>query len=154
MNNISLKQVYFGGVTIQVPEIWDADTEEILEEDGQKSYTISINATGNDVRSVDISYGPMPEESDAYMEACGTYEDVMAEEDIAADDEPIICFQFQDYKAYGFNLWTDDGLPCFFFCIDVKTDSGTKLLTVLTCASNNEELQGLMEFVEEYISCK
>ena len=152
MNNISLKQVYFGGVTIQVPEIWDADTEEILEEDGQKSYTISINATGNDVRSVDISYGPMPEESDAYIEACGTYEDVMAEEDIAADDEPIICFQFQDYKAYGFNLWTDDGLPCFFFCVGIPDKGDNHLLTVLVSAPDNDKLQDLINFVEEYLS--
>ena len=120
MNKIALRQIYFGGVTIQIPEIWNAETEELIEEDGQKSYSISISADGTDVRSIDVSYGPMPEGSDAYTEACGTFEEVMEEEDMAVNEEPIICFGFQDYKAYGFNVWTDDGLPCFFFCININ----------------------------------
>ena len=154
MENIALRQVHFGGVTVQVPEIWDVETEEMIEEDGQKSFSISIGASGKDVRSVDISFGPMPEESDAYTEACGTYEDIMAEEDLEANDEPILCFGFQDYKAYGFSLATDDGLPCFFFCIDVPSGDRTNLLTMLLCAKDNEELQSLLEFMEEYISAK
>ena len=152
MKNISLKQIHFGGMTIQVPEIWDVETEEHIEEDGAKSYTIGISANGNDVRSIDISYGPMPEGSDAYEEACGTYEEVTNEEDLAADDEPIICFGFKDYKAYGFNVWTDDGLPCFFFCTDIPSGDKTDLLTVLVSAPNNDELQSLIEFAEEYLS--
>ena len=152
MKEITLKRVFFAGVTIQVPEIWEVITEEFTEEDGQISHMIGINAPGNDVRSIDIGYGPMPEDSDAYMEACGTYEDVVGEDDIEAADEPIICFQFKDHKAYGFNLCTDDGLPCFFFCIDVLSGGKTNLLTVLACASNDEELQSLIEFIEEYIS--
>ena len=154
MENIALRQVHFGGVTVQVPEIWDVETEEMIEEDGQKSFSISIGASGKDVRSVDISFGPMPEESDAYTEACGTYEEIMAEEDLEANDEPILCFGFQDYKAYGFSLATDDGLPCFFFCIDVPSGDRTNLLTMLLCAKDNEELQSLLEFMEEYISAK
>ena len=154
MKNIALKQVYFGGVTVQVPEIWDVETEEMTEADGQKSYSIAVGASGNDVRSFDISYGPMPEGSDAYTEACGTYEEIMEEDDLQADDEPILCFGFQDYKAYGFNLTTDDGLPCFFFCIDVPAGGKTCLLTVLLCAANNDDMQTLLEFVEEYISVK
>ena len=77
MENIALKQVYFGGVTVQVPEIWEVETEEMVEADGQKSYSIAIEAAGNDVRSIDISYGAMPEGSDAYAEACGTYEEIV-----------------------------------------------------------------------------
>lgn len=154
MDKVALRQVYFGGVTIQVPEIWEVETEEMVEEDGQKSFSISIGAAGKDVRSIDISYGPMPEESDAYAEACGTYEEIKAEEDLDADEEPILCFGFQDYKAYGFSLSTDDGLLCFFFCIDVPSGGKTNLLTALICASDNEELQNLLEFMEEYISVK
>ncbi len=48
MKNISLKQVYFGGVTMQVPEIWEVETEEFEEFAGQGSYGIDINATGAD----------------------------------------------------------------------------------------------------------
>lgn len=154
MNKIALRQIYFGGVTIQIPEIWNAETEELIEEDGQKSFSISVSADGNDVRSIDISYGPMPEGSDAYTEACGTFEEVMEEEDMAVNEEPIICFGFQDYKAYGFNVWTDDGLPCFFFCIDINSEGKTNLLTVLVSAGNNEDLEALMDFTEEYLSVK
>ena len=154
MNKIALRQVYFGGVTIRIPEIWNVETEELIEEDGQKSFSISVSADGNDVRSIDISYGPMPEGSDAYTEACGTFEEVMDEEDMAVNEEPIICFGFQDYKAYGFNVWTDDGLPCFFFCIDINSEGKTNLLTVLVSAGNNEDLEALMDFTEEYLSVK
>ena len=152
MSKISLKQLHFGGITVQVPEIWNAETEEYIESDGVKSYGISISAPGNDVRSLDISFGPMPEGSDAYAEACGTYEEVVNEEDLTANDEPIICFGFKDYKAYGFNVWTDDGLPCFFFCTEVPAGDSICLLTVLASAPNNDELQSLIEFAEEYIS--
>ena len=150
--SIALKQVYFSGMTIQVPEIWHVDTEEIQEADGQKSGAISINGTGNDLRSIDLSYGPMPEGSDAYAEACGTYEEIMGDDDLEVNDEPIVCFQFQESEAYGFNVYTDDGLPCFFFCMDVKKAEKTNLLTVLVSAVENEELQNLIDFVEEYLS--
>ena len=124
--------------------------EEMLEEDGQKSYSIAVAATGKDVRSIDISLGPMPEGSDAYAEACGTYEEIMEEEDIQAADEPILCFEFQGRKAYGFSMTTDNALPCFFFCIE----NDGNILTVLICASNNEEIQDILEFIEEYLEIK
>lgn len=152
MEKISLKQVYFGGVTVQVPEIWTVETEEMTEADGQKSVSLCIAAQGNDVRSIDISYGHMPEGSDAYMETCGTYEEVMQEEDLNANEEPILAFEFQNKEAFGFSLSTEDGLPCFFFCRDIEKDSKTMLLTVLLCASDNDELQSLLEYAEEYIS--
>ena len=65
MKSIALRQVHHGGITIQVPEIWDVETETYQEENGDKSYEIDINAQGNDVRSINISFGPMPEGSDA-----------------------------------------------------------------------------------------
>lgn len=151
MEQIALKQIYHGGVTMLVPEVWNVETEEYDEADGCTSYGISINAAGNDIRSIDISFGPMPEGSDAYAEACGTYEDAINEEDMDASDEPIICFGFKDGKAYGFSLVTDDGLPCFFFCIDAEGAGRKNLLTVLICAPDNEEIQNLTDFVEEYI---
>ena len=152
MEKIALKQVYFGGVTVQVPEIWEVETEEMVEADGQKSYSIAIEAAGTDVRSIDISYGAMPEGSDAYAEACGTYEEIVEEDGIQANEEPILCFAFKEYKAYGFSLTTDEGLPCFFFCIDVPSGEKTNLLTVLLCAANNDDMQSLLEFTEEYLT--
>ena len=151
MSNVALRQVHYNGITMQIPEIWDYDTEEYNEEDGTKSYTMSINARGKDVRSIDISWGIIPEGSDAYNEACATYEEVVGEEDLTVNDEPIICFEFQKQEAYGFNVFTEDGLPCFFFCIDTPSKGKNHLLTVLLSAVNNEELESLMEFVEEYL---
>jgi len=152
MENIALRQVYYGGVTLQIPDIWNVETEEMTEEDGQKSFSISVGATGNDVRSIDISFGPMPEGSDSYEEACGTYEEIMEEDDLQTNEEPILCFEFKGGKAHGFSMTTDDGLPCFFFCLDVDSKGRKNLLTVLLCAANNEEMQSLLEFVEEYIN--
>ena len=149
MSNIALKQVYFEGITMQVPEIWETETEVFDEADGSKSYSLSINATGKDVRSIDISWGSIPEESDAYNEACATYEEVMSEEDLSTEEEPIICFEFQKRKAYGFNIWTDDGLPCFFFCMDLPSRGKNSLITVLVCAPDNKDLEDLMTLAEE-----
>ena len=151
MKNVALKQVYFEGVTMQIPEIWDATTEVYDEEDGTRSYSLSINGKGRDVRSIDISWGTIPDGSDAYNEACATYEEVVSEEDLSANDEPIMCFEFQKREAYGFNVWTDDGLPCFFFCIDIPSKGKNNLLTVLVSAANDDELQSLIDFVEEYL---
>lgn len=137
---------------MQIPEIWEAETEVYDEADGTKSYSLSINASGKDIRSIDISWGVIPEGSDAYNEACATYEEVVLEDDLSSDEEPIICFEFQKREAYGFNVWTDDGLPCFFFCLDIPSKGKNHLLTVLISAVNNDELKTLMEFVEEYLS--
>ena len=152
MSNVALKQVYFEGITMQVPEIWETETEVFDEVDGTKSYSLSINATGKDVRSIDISWGSIPEDSDAYNEACATYEEVMSEEDLSTEEEPIICFEFQKREANGFNVYTEDGLPCFFFCSDIESKGKNNLLTVLVCAANNEDLQSLIDFVEEYLT--
>ena len=151
MKKVPLKQVHYEGMTMQVPDIWGVETETYIEEDGTKSYTLSVNARGRDVRSIDISWGVIPEGSDAYLEACRAYEDVMSEEDLAANDEPILSFEFKSHVAYGFNVWTDDSLPCFFFCIDIPSKGKNNLLTVLVSAANDEELQSLIDFVEEYL---
>ncbi|MBO5815531.1 MAG: hypothetical protein J6R30_05400 [Bacteroidales bacterium] len=151
MKKVSLKQVHYEGISMQVPEIWGVETETYLEEDGSRSYTLSVNARGRDVRSIDVSWGVIPEGSDAYLEASRAYEDVMNEEDLDANDEPIISFDFKNHVAYGFNVWTDDDLPCFFFCLDIPSKGKNNLLTVLVCAANNDELQSLVDFVEEYL---
>ena len=151
MNNTPLKQIHYEGITMQIPQVWAYETEEYHEEDGTKSFSLSIAASGKDVRSIDISWGTIPEGSDAYNEACATYEEVVSEEDLSANDEPIMCFEFQKKEAYGFNVWTDDGLPCFFFCFTVPEKDKSHLVTVLISAVNNEELETLMDFVEEYL---
>ena len=35
--DVALKQIHFAGITMQIPEIWNYETEEYNEEDGTKS---------------------------------------------------------------------------------------------------------------------
>ena len=136
---------------MQIPEVWTYETEEYSETDGTTSYSLNISANGKDIRSIDISWGIIPDGSSAYNEACSTYEEVVGEEDLSVNDEPIICFEFQKKEAHGFNVYTDEGFPCFFYCVEVPSDGQKRLVTVLLCAPNNEELQNLVDFVEEYL---
>lgn len=152
MKNIALKQIHHAGITMQIPEIWKYETEEYVEEDGTKSYSLNISASGRDIRSIDISIGTIPEGSDAYVEASRTYEEVVNEEDLSGNEEPILCFEFQKREAYGFTVWTEDGVPCFFFCMDMPSKGNNILLTVLVSAPDNDELQNLIDFTEEYLS--
>lgn len=151
MKKIALKQIYFNGITMQIPEVWKYETEEYQEEDGTKSYSMSIYGTGKDVRSIDINWGTIPEGSDAYNEACATYIEVIGEEGLDENEEPILCFDFQGKEAHGFNVFTQDGLPCFFFCIDLPAKGKNHLLTVLVSAANDEDLHSMVEFVDEYL---
>ena len=80
-----------------------------------------------------------------------TYEEVVIQDDLDTDDEPIICFEFQKREAYGFNVWTDEGIPCFFFCVGIPDKGANNLLTVLVSAVNNDEIQSLIDFTEEYL---
>lgn len=152
MSNVPLKQIHYKGVTMQIPQVWNYETEEFNEEDGTKSYSLSISANGKDVRSIVISWGIIPDGSDSYNEACATYEEVVGEEDLDVNDEPIICFEFQGKEANGFNVYTEDGLPCFFFCQDVPSNGKKHLITVLVSAPDNDQLQSMLDFVEEFLS--
>ena len=151
MKNITLKQIHFNGITMQIPEVWKYETEEYQEEDGTTSYSMSIYGKGKDVRSIDINWGIIPEGSDAYNEACATYIEVIGEDGLEENDEPILCFDFQGKEAHGFNVFTQDGLPCFFFCIDLPAKGKNHLLTVLVSAANDEDLHSMVEFVDEYL---
>lgn len=151
MKKIALKQIYFNGITMQIPEVWKYETEEYQEEDGTKSYSMSIYGTGKDVRSIDINWGIIPEGSDAYNEACATYIEVIGEDGLDENEEPILCFDFQGKEAHGFNVFTQDGLPCFFFCIDLPAKGKNHLLTVLVSAANDDDLHNMVEFVDEYL---
>ena len=60
-NEIRLMNVCFGGVSLEVPQIWNVETEMYTEPDGRECAMIDIEAGGADPRSITISYGPMPE---------------------------------------------------------------------------------------------
>ena len=152
MKNVPLKQIHYNGVTMQIPQVWNYQSEEFTEEDGTKSYSMSICAKGKDVRSIDINWGIIPEGSDAYTEACATYIEVIGEDNIDENEEPIVCFDFQGQEAHGFNIYTEDKLPCFFFCVGLPSKGANNLLTVLVTAANDNDLQDLIQFVGAYLT--
>ena len=110
MNEIKLMRVCFGGVELKVPEIWRVETEMYTEPDGRECAMIDITAVEGDPRSVVISYGPMPEGSDALIEAEDTYADLIGENGPQPDESPICEYDFLGRTAFGFELETEDNL--------------------------------------------
>ena len=147
MSDIALKEIKFMGVSIQVPEIWDVETEKYVEPDGRECAMIDITATEGDPRSIVLSYGPMPDGSDALMEAAGTFEDLMEGYASESDEDPICEYDFLGKTAFGFEFPTEDGLACNFICVEVNSN----LLTVLTTARAYEEIDDLLDLIEEKI---
>lgn len=154
MGDIKLMRVCFGGVEIQVPEIWNVDTEMYTEPDGRECAMLDISAVAGDPRSVVISYGPMPEGSDALIEAEDTYADLIGESGPQPEESPVCEYDFLGRTAFGFELETEDNLACNFICTAVGAEdsaAGSKLLTVLTTAKSYEDIDDLLDLIEENI---
>ena len=142
-----LKPLTFGGLSLQVPEIWTVTTETYTEPDGRECAMIDITAAEGDPRSIVISYGPMPEGSDAFMEASDTYEELIGENG-GGEDDPICEYDFLGTVGFGFEVPTEDELACNFICAEI----GGKLFTILTTAKSYEEIDELLDLVEQEIS--
>lgn len=142
-----LKPLTFGGISLQVPEIWTVTTETYTEPDGRECAMIDITAAEGDSRSIVISYGPMPEGSDAFMEASDTYEELIGENG-GGEDDPICEYDFLGTVGFGFEVPTEDELACNFICAEI----GGKLFTILTTAKSYEEIDELLDLVEQEIS--
>lgn len=151
--NIELKEVKFGGVSLQVPEIWSVTTESYTEPDGRECAMIDITANDGDPRSIVISYGPMPEGSDAIMEAGDTYEELIGEIGPAVEDDPICEYDFLGTIGFGFDVPTEDNLACNFICAEIGSDSPERshLFTILTTANSYEGIDELLDLIEENI---
>jgi hypothetical protein len=154
MSNVALKQVSFGGVTLEIPEIWNVVTESYTEPDGRECAMIDISAEEGDPRSIVISYGPMPEGSDAFMEASDTYDELIGESGAEGQDDPICEYDFLGTVGFGFEVPTEDDLACNFICAEIgnENDSKSHLFTILTTAKAYEDIDDLLDLVEEKIS--
>ena len=154
MSEITLKTVTFGGLSIQIPEIWNVTTESYTEPDGRECAMIDISANDGDPRSIIISSGPMPEGSDAIMEAGDTYEEVVGEIGPDVEDDPICEYDFLGTTGYGFEVPTEDGLACNFICAEIGSESEERshLFTILTTGRTFEEIDELLDLVEQNIS--
>ena len=152
--DVKLMTVSMGGVEIKVPETWSAETNLYVEPDGRECSMIEVSATEGDPRSIIISYGPMPEGSDALMEAGGTYEELIGEFGPEPEDDPICDYDFLGRTAYGFECPTEDNLACNFICAETGTAEGEKshLFTILTTAATYEDIDDLLDLVEQQIS--
>jgi len=158
MGQIALKQISFGGISLQIPEVWNTITESYTEPDGRECAMIEISAEEGDPRSIIISYGPMPEGSDAILEAGDTFEQVVGEIGPDVEDDPICEYDFLGTTAYGFEVPTEDNLACNFICAEIgsqterETGTGCKLFTVLTTAKSYEDIDDLLDLIEETIN--
>ena len=99
---------------------------------------IEISAEEGDPRSIIISYGPMPEGSDALMEAGGTYEEIIGEIGPEPEEDPICEYDFLGTTGFGFEVPTEDNLACNFICAEIGSETepeagvGCILFTILT----------------------
>ena len=152
MNNVALKQVHFEGITMQIPEIWNEATELYTEPDGRECAMIEITAEEGDPRSIVISYGPMPEGSDAFIEASDTYEELIGELGAEAEDEPICEYDFLGTVGFGFEVPTEDEMACNFICTEINSENRNYLFTILTTAASYEDIDDLLDLVEQNIS--
>ena len=160
MDTIQLKVVNIGKLSIRVPKTWRVYTESYTEPDGRECSMIEITAEEGDPRSIIISYGPMPEGSDAIMEAGDTYEQVVGEIGPNVEDDPLCEYDFLGTTGYGFEVPTEDGLACNFICAaigspeQIETGADYNLFTILTTGSTFEEIDELLDLVEQNISFK
>ncbi|MBR4299323.1 MAG: hypothetical protein IKT59_06380 [Bacteroidales bacterium] len=152
MSEIALKPVVFGGIRMEIPEIWEAVTQTYTEPDGRVCSMIDISAVDGDPRSIVISYGPMPEGSDTFMEASDTYEELIGETGAADDEDPICEYDFLGTVGFGFEVPTEDNLACNFICAEVGSEGRSQLFTILTTARSYEEIDDLLDLVEQKIS--
>ena len=154
MKQVALKQISFGGISLQIPEVWNTITETYTEPDGRECTMIEISAEEGDPRSIIISYGPMPEGSDALMEAGGTYEEIIGEISPELEDDPICEYDFLGTTGFGFEVPTEDNLACNFICAEVSSESEERshLFTILTTAKSYEDIDDLLDLVEQSIS--
>ena len=158
MKQVALKQISFGGISLQIPEVWNTITETYTEPDGRVCAMIEISAEEGDPRSIIISYGPMPEGSDALMEAGGTYEEIIGEIGPELEDDPICEYDFLGTTGFGFEVPTEDNLACNFICAEIGSQNereigvGCKLFTILTTAKTYEDIDNLLDLVEQNIS--
>lgn len=154
MSNVALKEIKFGGVTLQIPEVWTAVTESYTEPDGRECAMIDISAQEGDPRSIVISYGTMPEGSDAYMEASDTYYELIGEATEETEDDPICEYDFLGSIGFGFDVPTEDNLACNFICAEIanETEGKSKLFTILTTAKEFEDIDDLLDLVEQEIT--
>ena len=156
MNKI--KAIFFGGLSINVPELWKVETKMYTEPDGRECAMIDISTEDGDPRSIIISYGPMPEGSDPIMEAGDTYEELIGEIGPTEEDDPICEYDFLGTIGYGFEVPAEDGLACNFICTEIGTQTqqeigvGCKLFTILTTANTFEDIDDLLDLIEENIS--
>lgn len=152
MSEIALKPVEFGGIRMEIPEIWEAVTQTYTEPDGRVCSMIDISAVDGDPRSIVISYGPMPEGSDTFMEASDTYEELIGEAGVAEDEDPICEYDFLGTVGFGFEVPTEDNLACNFICAETGAEGRSQLFTILTTARSYEEIDDLLDLVEQKIS--
>lgn len=88
------------------------------------------------------------------MEAGGTYEELIGENGLEMEDDPLNEYDFLGTTGYGFEVPTENGMPCNFICTEIGSQTeqeigiGCKLFTILTTAKSYEDINDLLDLVE------
>lgn len=106
MNKGGYKSLSFRDMHIQIPEDWTTIVESYTEPDDRDCSMIDISVKEDDSYSIIISYCPIPEGSDAIMEAGETYENIVGEIGPEVEDGPIAEYDFLGTTGYGFDVPT------------------------------------------------
>ena len=138
-------KVLFGGIALNVPQDWKVSTEMYDDNDIDRA-SIAIEAPEGPA-SVILSFGDMPEGSDAMIEATETYEDLMEEE---ADE--LDAYNFKGWEGWGFDYAAVEGededeveVVSTFMCVNVDG----RLLTLHITAADDDQLEDLLDYLEE-----
>ena len=144
---MELKKIRNHTLSISYPGEWITATEVVQDEIGEV-YNISFTDNTNEDRAVDLFYGPMPEGSDSYLEACNTYIESL---DVDPENEnievPVYEMDFRGGIAHGFDMEVAKGVDIRFLCHAVDD----KLVTISICGVSPEDVDDLTAFVEEYL---
>ena len=101
-----------------MPVVWNVITESYTEPDGRECSMIDISAEEGDLRSIVISYGPMPEGSDAIMEGAALIRNSSERSDRRWRTIHLTS-DFLGTTGYGFEVPTEDNTACNFICVAI-----------------------------------
>lgn len=133
-------------INLVMPEGWQCNIENTIEENGPVSHFEAEDGNGSEV---EIFVGPMPPDSSAEEEAFLNYADMVGwDENDPEDQDPLTEWPFNNRKAFGFEALCEDDSPLRVMCCEVKKD----LLLVMTAnAPDDNSLADLMKWIEAHL---
>lgn len=121
---------------LKMPSGWKCRTESYPGPFGGKEFHAEAVMEAGQAE-IDVSVGAMPEDSSAPDQALTNYVDMVGFDETDAEDyNPIEIWEFNNRKAYGFQVWTEEDHPLRVMCIEMKKDA----LAVITVEAKSDEM--------------